>query len=202
MFGSDSRCSSAWSGFIGRSVRLRVGERRASPTDRRRRPSGRRRRRAPPRSCARSRRRRPAATASSAVYERASETVVSAQSTLRLRTAGDAAQQRVGVLEDLRLEILADVLPLAGDRGRGADVACPGAMTATCAAIVMNVPALAARAPAGPTQTITGTGALSSELDDLARGVEVATGRVELDDDRVVALAMRPWRCRRGCSRP
>jgi hypothetical protein len=35
-----------------------------------------------------------------------------------------------------------------------------GAMTATCAASVMNVPALAARLPLGPTHTITGTGEL------------------------------------------
>ena len=52
----------------------------------------------------------------------------------------------------------------------------PGAMAATCAARVMNVPALAARAPAGPTQTITGSGASSSVPDDVARGSSAPPG--------------------------
>ena len=62
---------------------------------------------------------------------------------------------------------------------------------ATCDAIVMNVPALAARLPPGPTHTITGSGEFEQCLDDLARRVERATGRVELDDDGRRALALR-----------
>ena len=46
--------------------------------------------------------------------------------------------------------------------GVAAPMLVAGAMEATCAARVRNVPALAARAPAGPTQTITGTSAESS----------------------------------------
>jgi hypothetical protein len=43
--------------------------------------------------------------------------------------------------------------------GVAAPMRAPSAITATCAARVMYVPALAARLPDGPTQTITGTGA-------------------------------------------
>ena len=66
----------------------------------------------------------------------------------------------------------------------------PGAMTATCAAMVMNVPALAARLPPGPTHTITGSGAVEQRSDDLARSVQRAARRVELDHDRGRALAV------------
>jgi hypothetical protein len=41
--------------------------------------------------------------------------------------------------------------------GDAAPMFVPGAMTATCEASVMKVPALAARPPAGATQTIVGT---------------------------------------------
>ena len=50
--------------------------------------------------------------------------------------------------------------------GDAAPMFVPGAITATCAARVMNVPALAARAPDGATQTMVGSGA-SSRLDTI-----------------------------------
>ena len=43
--------------------------------------------------------------------------------------------------------------------GAAAPMFVAGAMYARCAASVMNVPALAARAPEGATQTMTGSGA-------------------------------------------
>ena len=46
--------------------------------------------------------------------------------------------------------------------GVAAPMFVPGAISATCPASVMNVPALAARAPDGVTQTIVGSGASSS----------------------------------------
>ncbi len=50
--------------------------------------------------------------------------------------------------------------------GEAAPMLVPDAITATCPASVMNVPALAARAPDGATQTITGSGA-SRTLDTI-----------------------------------
>ena len=66
-----------------------------------------------------------------------------------------------------------------------------GAMAATCAASVTNVPALAARLPDGPTHTSTGTSARELCLDDVARGVERAARRVQLDDHGLRALGGR-----------
>ena len=48
--------------------------------------------------------------------------------------------------------------------GVAAPMFVPGAIVATWADIVMKVPALAARLPAGPTQTMTGTGELRIDL--------------------------------------
>ena len=55
----------------------------------------------------------------------------------------------------------------------------------------MNVPALAAREPSGPTQTITGSGALSSEVTMSRVAVEVAARRVELDQSRRRTFTLR-----------
>ena len=48
----------------------------------------------------------------------------------------------------------------------------------------MNVPALAARPPAGATQTIVGHVRLEERPDDRVGRLEAAAGRVEPDDDR------------------
>ena len=69
------------------------------------------------------------------------------------------------------------------EMGVAAPMLVAGAMAATWAARVRNVPALAARLPAGPTQTRTGICADELRLDDVAGGVERAARRVELDDD-------------------
>ena len=49
----------------------------------------------------------------------------------------------------------------SAEMGVAAPMFVAGAMAATCAARVRKVPALAARLPAGPTQTMTGTSAAS-----------------------------------------
>ncbi len=50
------------------------------------------------------------------------------------------------------------------EMGLAAPMLVPGAIQARCAASVMNVPALAARPPAGATQTMTGTSASRNVL--------------------------------------
>ena len=50
----------------------------------------------------------------------------------------------------------------SAEMGVAAPMFVAGAIAATCAASVTKVPALAARLPAGPTHTITGTSAASS----------------------------------------
>ena len=75
--------------------------------------------------------------------------------------------------------------------GVAAPMLVPGAIAATCAASVMNVPALAARLPAGATHTITGSGASSTALTISRVASSEPPGRVELDDDRRRAVALR-----------
>ena len=66
----------------------------------------------------------------------------------------------------------------------------PGAMAATSAASVMKAPADAAREPGGRDVDDDGHVRVELLLDDLAHGRVEAAGRVELDDDGVVALAL------------
>ena len=64
-----------------------------------------------------------------------------------------------------------------------------GAMYARWAASVMNVPALAARAPEGATHTMTGSGASRNACLISFIAVDAATGGVEPDDHRGGAVA-------------
>ena len=93
--------------------------------------------------------------------ERASETVCSAQSTLRPRSSAIERMLAIASLRDLVAERARDVLALAADRRRRADVRARG-HERDVAASVMNVPALAARPPDGATHTIVGSGASRS----------------------------------------
>ena len=54
--------------------------------------------------------------------------------------------------------------------GEAAPMVVPGAIRAMFPARVMNVPALAAKPPAGATQTMTGIVGLEDGPDDLVRG--------------------------------
>ena len=78
--------------------------------------------------------------------------------------------------------------------GVAAPMFVPGAIIATWLASVMNVPALAARAPDGVTHTIVGSGASSSVDDDPLGRVEAAARRVELDDHGRRAVTAAPGR--------
>ena len=103
----------------------------------------------------------PAASASSTVYDRASSTAATAQSTGRPRSSAIDVIWAIVSLRTLRPRSpsMSSPCPLIG-------VAAPtlvaGAIAARCAASVMNVPALAACAPEGPTHTMTGSGASNS----------------------------------------
>ena len=68
------------------------------------------------------------------------------------------------------------------ETGDAAPMLVPDAMTATWPASVMNVPALAARAPDGATQTIVGSGGVEQARHDLLRRVEAPARRVQADD--------------------
>ena len=65
-----------------------------------------------------------------------------------------------------------------------------GAIAATCAAMVMNTPADAARAPVGATYTMTGTSAFSIRCTIARIDRSRPPGRVELDDERLGALGL------------
>jgi hypothetical protein len=96
-----------------------------------------------------------------AVYERASVTVVIAQSTLRSRSSR-MPRSRASVSCITFSPSAPSMSSPSPVIGVAAPMLVPGAISATWPAMVMNVPALAARAPGGATQTIVGSGASSS----------------------------------------
>ena len=124
----------------------------------------------------------PAASASSTVYDGASATVLTAQSTGRPRASAMAVMDAIGVVHDL----VAERRPRCPRPGRRRAWRrrcwCPAPWPRRAPASVMNVPALAARPPAGATHTMTGR-ALEERLDDVAGRLERAARGVELDDD-------------------
>ena len=99
----------------------------------------------------------PSATASVAGDELASSTVETAQSTLPVAGLGDRRDLGDRVVLDLLAERPGDVLALAADRRGGADARPRAPSRRYSPASVMNVPALAAKPPAGATQTMIGT---------------------------------------------
>ena len=102
----------------------------------------------------------PTATASSADDETALSTVETAQSTSRPRVSAIDLMLAIA-----SLRTFSPIVPVMSSppdpTGEAAPMLVPGAMYARFEASVMNVPALAARAPLGETQTIVGTGASS-----------------------------------------
>ena len=102
----------------------------------------------------------PTATASSADDETALSTVEMAQSTSRPRVSAIDLMLAIA-----SLRTFSPIVPVMSSppdpTGEAAPMLVPGAMYARFEASVMNVPALAARAPLGETYTIVGTGASS-----------------------------------------
>ena len=103
------------------------------------------------------------ATASDAGELTALSTVLTAQSTFRPRTS--AIERILAMASFLTFSPsvpgMSSPWPPTGD---AAPISVPGAMSATLAARVMKVPALAARPPAGETHTIVGIVASRSAL--------------------------------------
>ncbi len=97
----------------------------------------------------------PSATASSAGDERASRTVETAHSTFRSRALAIEVILAMASFMTLSPSVpgMSVPSPLMGD---AAPMLVPGAMRAMFPESVMNVPALAAKPPAGATQTMTG----------------------------------------------
>src|SRR6476659_11262515 len=156
MFGSDRRWRIDWNGFIGRSTNgaspmstltgaaptwttWPAALRRTSSSEV-----------AMPSTA-------PTATASSADDETALSTVETAQSTSRPRVSAIDL-----MLAMASLRTFSPIVPVMSSppdpTGEAAPMLVPGAMYARFEASVMNVPALAARAPLGETYTIVGTG--------------------------------------------
>ena len=98
----------------------------------------------------------PSSRASSAEYAVARSTVSSRASALRLR-AWAMLRMKALVSALILRESVGGMSPPSDLTGEAAPMVVPGAMTAKWAAAVMKVPADAARAPAGPTNTATGT---------------------------------------------
>ena len=97
-------------------------------------------------------------TASEPVTETDSRTACSAHSALRPRTSAIPRMSAAAsfVIFALRSPSMSSPLP---ETGCAAPIWVLGAIAAMCPAIVIKVPAEAARAPAGPTKTTTGTSA-------------------------------------------
>ena len=181
MFGSASRCRNPWSGFMAdpSSGAPAVCERPRLPCDRR--PSGRRPAPGGPRASPALMSMAPAASASSTVYERASLTVPTAQSTGRPRSSAMAVMDAMASFMTLSPSVPSMSSPWP-PTGVAAPMFVPGAIAATWPASVMNVPALAARPPAGATHTMTGRGASSSAWTMSRVASSEPPGRVQLDD--------------------
>ena len=99
----------------------------------------------------------PALTASFADEEAAFRTVDTAQATFRPRASAMAVMLAIVSLRTFWPSVPVMSCP-PDPTGDAAPMLVPGAMSAMLPASVMNVPALAARAPCGATQVITGTG--------------------------------------------
>ena len=99
-------------------------------------------------------------TASSAVKETALSTVASSFSALRPRSVAMLRISAAASLKTLDLRVSGRSSP-EDPTGLAAPMLVPGAMTAKVAAAVMNVPAEAACAPRGDTNTTEGTSAFS-----------------------------------------
>ena len=100
-------------------------------------------------------------TASRSVIETDWRTAFSAHSTLRPRSVAMVRANAAASLATFSIMVLSPPPPPT-DTGCAAPMFVAGAIAATCAAIVMNTPADAARAPVGATYTMTGSGALSN----------------------------------------
>ncbi len=108
-------------------------------------------------------------------------TVLTAQSTGRPRSLAMAVMDAMASFMTLAPSVPSMSWPWL-PTGDAAPMLVPGAIAARLPARVMKVPALAARAPAGATHTMTGSGAVEQRLDDVVGRVERAAGRVQLDD--------------------
>ncbi len=96
-------------------------------------------------------------TASRSVAETEDRTAFSAHSTLRPRSAAIVRAKAAASFSTFLVISLSMPPPPTGT-GCAAPMLVAGAIAATCAAMVMNTPAEAARAPVGDTYTMTGTG--------------------------------------------
>ena len=160
MLGSDSRCSNCCAGFIwssavvapGRLDGGRCAEDGDDPAVGKREDLV---------EGARDASTAPISRASVAGDDRASRTVSSAQSAFRPRVSAIERMLATASLRTFwpRSPSMSSPWP---PTGVAAPMFVPGAITATWPASVMNVPALAARAPDGVTHTIVGSGASSS----------------------------------------
>ena len=159
MFGSERRWRNAWNGFISSSSAVLPARASVtgSPSITTSRPSANARTSS---SDAAMPSTAPTSTASLAADETAFSTVEIAQATFRPRSSAIARIFAIVSLKTLSRSVSGMSVP--SERiGEAAPMFVPGAMTATWLASVMNVPALAARPPAGATQTMTGTSASS-----------------------------------------
>ena len=163
MLGSDSRWRNPWNGFIASSSNVAPARSIVTwrpPKTLTTRPLAAERTSSyvaamPSTACI--------ATASDAGELTARSTVLTAQSTFRPRTS---AIERILAMASFftfspSVPGMSSPCPPTGD---AAPISVPGAMSATFAARVMKVPALAARPPAGATQTIVGIVASRSAL--------------------------------------
>ena len=195
MFGSDSRCRNDWNGFIASSsvVGARPG-RVIDSAGRRPRPSARRRTRAPPRCVSAM----PSTAPTGDGLRRPWTTCASRDGLTRpIRRCARGPRRSSGCWRSRRCVTFSpmrprDVLALARDRRRRADVRARAPSRATWLASVMNVPALAARPPAGATHTIIGQrGARAARRRSSASRRGCRPGCSSRDDDGGRAVAVR-----------
>ena len=97
----------------------------------------------------------------------------------------------IGVVLDLQAQRSRDVLRRRSRRGSPRRCWCPAPCRRRFAASVMNVPALAARPPAGATHTITGTVDSRNAPVICCVASRLPPGRVELDEDGRGSVPLR-----------
>ena len=128
-------------------------------------------------------------TASRSVADTDDRTAFSAHSALRPRSVA-MVRAKAAASFSIFLTISLSGVPPPTVTGCAAPMFVAGAIAATCAAMVMNTPADAARAPVGADVDDDGHLGVQDGLDDGAHRALEAAGRIELEDEGLRPLAL------------